>query len=606
MEPPKAVIFDLLTALIDSWSVWDAAAGSMADGRRWRARYLELTYGCGEYKPYEELVAQAALEAGLSPSAPAALIASWGNLKPWPEAASILSNLRARGLRLGVITNCSIELGRRAATVCWISFDVVLTAEEVGFYKPHPQTYKAVLSALGVQPNEALFVAGSSADVPGAAAVGMKVVWHNRAKLSPLPGASPLYEGYTLDETLGRFLWQRGSKRSDLPTPSLYLNRQTFTRNCRRMYKRAVALNAKFRVHIKSHKTVQGTAIEVRELGDDGRIICSTLKEIEHAAPLIKDGTVRSVLYGVPPAKSYLKRLTILREELDVEIILMIDHLAQVEFLQELPLGKPWPVFVKIDCGTHRSGLEPMATQLPPLLKTILDSERIRLHGFYAHSGHSYGSRSVKDAEEHLLNEIACVRSVAEDCLKVDPNLNLVLSVGATPTAHAASMSIHEQVKDLPGELELHAGNFSLLDLQQVSTGLVKLEDVAVWIEAEVSSIYSDRGEILVNVGCLGLGREPGEEAGVWGRAMILPCDKPLDLAYNWNVVRLSQEHGILAPRAADSAVKSEMVNSVVVGSRVRIIPQHTCVAGAMYHSYNVVDEDDGDCIDEWIRCRGW
>lgn len=292
---PKAVIFDLLTALVDSWSVWDTAAGSTADGRRWRARYLELTYGCGRYKPYEDLVAQAAADAGLPASAPAVLVASWGNLRPWPEVTGVLCNLRARGLRLGVITNCSVQLGRRAAASCGIAFDVVLTSEEVGFYKPNAKAYTDILSALGVDACDALFVAGSSADVPGAAAVGMPVVWHNRVNLPPLEGASPLHEGRTLKETLEGVMWNKGLTHLDLPTPSLYLNRKKFTNNCRRMHERAVALDAKFRVHIKSHKTVQGTAIELQELGGDGRIICSTLKEIEYVAPLIKDGTIRSV-----------------------------------------------------------------------------------------------------------------------------------------------------------------------------------------------------------------------------------------------------------------------------------------------------------------------
>ena len=62
---PKAVVFDLLTALLDSWSVWDATAGSEILGRQWRARYLELTYGCGAYRPYEELVAEAAADSGV-------------------------------------------------------------------------------------------------------------------------------------------------------------------------------------------------------------------------------------------------------------------------------------------------------------------------------------------------------------------------------------------------------------------------------------------------------------------------------------------------------------------------------------------------------------
>ena len=55
-----AVIFDLLTALIDSWSLWNDVAGSPGEGMKWRRRYLEITYGCGPYRPYETLVREAA------------------------------------------------------------------------------------------------------------------------------------------------------------------------------------------------------------------------------------------------------------------------------------------------------------------------------------------------------------------------------------------------------------------------------------------------------------------------------------------------------------------------------------------------------------------
>jgi hypothetical protein len=48
-----AVIFVLLTALIDSWSLWNDVAGSASEGMTWRRRYLEITYGCGPYRPYE-------------------------------------------------------------------------------------------------------------------------------------------------------------------------------------------------------------------------------------------------------------------------------------------------------------------------------------------------------------------------------------------------------------------------------------------------------------------------------------------------------------------------------------------------------------------------
>lgn len=198
----RAVVFDLLTALIDSWSLWDAAAGGEESGRRWRARYLDLTYGCGAYQPYEDLVAAAANYAGLPSAASEALAMRWDELSPWPEVPGVLAALKGRGLLLGVATNCSIAKGRRAAARCGVPFDAVVTSEEAGYYKPRPEPYRLVLSALGVTASEALFVAGSPSDVPGASAVGMPVVWHNRVGLPSRPGAVPLREARTLDAAL--------------------------------------------------------------------------------------------------------------------------------------------------------------------------------------------------------------------------------------------------------------------------------------------------------------------------------------------------------------------------------------------------------------------
>jgi 2-haloacid dehalogenase len=203
---PKAIVFDLLTALLDSWSAWNAAAGNEDDGRRWRGLYLDLTYGCGAYRPYETLVAEAAHEAGLPAAAPAALLAQWDALEPWPEAPGILRALQLRGILLGAATNCSRQLGRRAAARCGVPFDAIVTAEEVGFYKPHPEPYRAVLAALGVRASEAVFVAGSSADVPGATDIGMRVVWHNRVDLPARAGPPPLRTGRTLNEAMADFL----------------------------------------------------------------------------------------------------------------------------------------------------------------------------------------------------------------------------------------------------------------------------------------------------------------------------------------------------------------------------------------------------------------
>jgi FMN phosphatase YigB (HAD superfamily) len=92
---------------------------------------------------------------------------------------------------LGVVTNCSEALGRLAAARTGIVFDVIVTAERAGFYKPHPRPYRLALDELRVAPEACLFVAGSAYDLSGAAAVGLPVFWHDRVGMAAPPDAPP-------------------------------------------------------------------------------------------------------------------------------------------------------------------------------------------------------------------------------------------------------------------------------------------------------------------------------------------------------------------------------------------------------------------------------
>ena len=197
-----AVVFDLLTALLDSWTLWNDVAGSAEDGMKWRRRYLEITYGCGAYRPYETLVREAARDTGFPESLGAELERRWGELKPWPEAPAVLRKL---SVPLAVATNCSVRKGEQAAALVGVPFMLVETAESVGFYKPRPEVYRAVLQKLGTRPERTLFVAGSASDVPGAKAVGMPVYWHNRIGLPPRDDARPDFLEKSLEPLAGLF-----------------------------------------------------------------------------------------------------------------------------------------------------------------------------------------------------------------------------------------------------------------------------------------------------------------------------------------------------------------------------------------------------------------
>ena len=67
-ERYDAVVIDLLTALLDSASLWNTIAGGEEAGSRWRGAYLRITYETGAYRPYLDLVAEAARSAGLDGS----------------------------------------------------------------------------------------------------------------------------------------------------------------------------------------------------------------------------------------------------------------------------------------------------------------------------------------------------------------------------------------------------------------------------------------------------------------------------------------------------------------------------------------------------------
>jgi 2-haloalkanoic acid dehalogenase type II len=196
-----AVVFDLLTALLDSWTLWNSVAGSAQNGLRWRQAYLDLTYQTGAYRPYETLVQEAAERTQVGVACADNLIGRWNELEPWPETREVVAEL-ARHVPLGIATNCSQTLGLVAARRAGGPFAVVVTAESAGFYKPRPEPYQAVLAQLGAAPARTLFVAGSSADVPGAKGVGMPVFWHNRLRLKPRDDARPDFEEASLHPLL--------------------------------------------------------------------------------------------------------------------------------------------------------------------------------------------------------------------------------------------------------------------------------------------------------------------------------------------------------------------------------------------------------------------
>lgn len=138
----------------------------------------------------------------------------------------------------------------------------------------------------------------------------------------------------------------------------------------------------------------------------------------------------------------------------------MIDNEQHIELLKDFAKNNPstpreWSVFIKVDVGYHRAGLETSSPSLQKLIQQAEDSPVVSVYGFYCHAGHSYKCRSEDAAAAILQSEIEGVVT-ASSLLPADREV--VLSVGSTPTAHV----VQSLKNKLPAnvKLELHAGSY--------------------------------------------------------------------------------------------------------------------------------------------------
>ena len=118
-------------------------------------------------------------------------------LEPFPEVVEMLQRLKAAGLKTAILSNGSPSMLRAAVDNAKIGelLDLVLSVEEVGVYKTHPNAYQLAVDRLGIERTAISFQSSNAWDAYAASAFDMHVVWCNRdrQRRERLPGA-PDYE----------------------------------------------------------------------------------------------------------------------------------------------------------------------------------------------------------------------------------------------------------------------------------------------------------------------------------------------------------------------------------------------------------------------------
>jgi len=207
-----ALSFDCYGTLID----WEQ--GILAELRPWAASaglsddaILEA-FGAEESrceaatpdKPYPQVLADVhralARRWGLKTNeiAPIAFGGSVARWPAFPDSAEALAYLKQH-YRLIILSNVDRVSFMRSNAKLQVEFDLILTAQDIGSYKPDPRNFERLLAeigALGIAPARLLHVAQSLFhDIAPARALDLHTVWVNRRRGKPGGGATPPAHG---------------------------------------------------------------------------------------------------------------------------------------------------------------------------------------------------------------------------------------------------------------------------------------------------------------------------------------------------------------------------------------------------------------------------
>lgn len=158
---------------------------------------LESAAEAGEYRPYREVLATvvdglgARLGFAPTPEERASLAASVADWPAFPDTVEALQTLAGR-FALVILSNIDDDLFAGSARRLRTDFAAVITAQQVGSYKPNPRNFRFALDRLGQPTDRVLHVAQSLFhDIAPAKALGLTTVWVNRRHDRPGFGATP-------------------------------------------------------------------------------------------------------------------------------------------------------------------------------------------------------------------------------------------------------------------------------------------------------------------------------------------------------------------------------------------------------------------------------
>lgn len=387
---------------------------------------------------------------------------------------------------------------------------------------------------------------------------------------------------------------------ASIRTPAALIDTLALQRNILRMQQRADGAGVALRPHIKTHKCMEIAKLQLAAgaTGVTASKPYEALAFIERGVPSV------TIAYPFLEKDGVHELLQSAAEHGCRDLRFVVDSQAGLRQLamavnsSSTRFSESFPVYIKVDVGLHRCGVDPSAPGMLLEVARALEAEpSLHLCGLLSHAGQAYGAagadecRKIGEGERQLM-------LAARDTL-VSAGLvgsTFEISVGATPTELART--------EFSGITELRPGNYALMDRTPLRLNLAQPQDVALCVLATVVSTNSRFA--IIDAGSKVVSSDKGAHGadGMSNFGHAFSCARYDDFVEgrgaHYEVASLSEEHGWLR-RLPDAPVLG-------VGDRVLLVPNHSCpIVNLSDELCSVSVSDAGEVTHEYwpVICRG-
>lgn len=353
----------------------------------------------------------------------------------------------------------------------------------------------------------------------------------------------------------------------NITQPTLLIDSSKVRMNIRNMKQKADRHHVLLRPHFKTHQN-----LEVAEIFRQEGIEKITVSSITMAKQMAEAGW-NDITVAFPFNMREIEELNQFNPA--IHINLLVDSMLQVRFLNK-HLRQNHVVFIEIDTGYHRTGLQENDPEIAEMLLEIASSTVLQMGGFLTHAGQTYQARGKNETLEIMEESREQLVRLKQRFQRYHPGF--ILSYGDTP-----SCSMSEDFRDFD---EIRPGNFVYYDVMQYHLGACSLSEIAVVVACPVVSVMKTRSEMAIYGGAVHLSKEylaADDGFKLFGYVVRL------NQAFGWTetipgayVYQLSQEHGLIKMPEKELALFQP-------GDLAGILPIHSCLTANLLKNKTVL-----------------